>query len=36
VELVAGHAELLRPVVDIGGHLGVDLFGIVRACMGRR
>jgi hypothetical protein len=31
VELVAGDAELLGPVVDVGGHFGVDLFGIVRA-----
>ena len=31
VELVAGDAELLGPVGDVGGHLGVDLFGVVRA-----
>jgi len=31
VELVAGDAKLFRPVGDVGGHLGVDLFGIVRA-----
>jgi len=30
VELVAGDAKLFRPVGGIGGHLGVDLFGIVR------
>jgi hypothetical protein len=36
VELGAGDAELLRPVGDVGGHLGVDLFGIVGAgvCFG--
>jgi len=31
VELVAGDAELLGPVGDVGGHLGIDLFGVVRA-----
>lgn len=31
VELVAGDAELPGPVVDVGGHFGVDLFGIVGA-----
>ena len=30
VELVAGDAKLFRPECDVGGHLGVDLFGIVR------
>ncbi len=30
VELAAGDAKLFRPVGDIGGHFGVDLFGIVR------
>jgi hypothetical protein len=30
VEPIAGHAELLGPVGDVGGHLGVDLFGVVR------
>lgn len=30
VQLVAGDAELFGPVGDVGGHLGVDLFGIVR------
>lgn len=29
VELVAGDVELFGPVVDVGGHLGVDLFGVV-------
>jgi hypothetical protein len=31
VELAAGDAELLRPVCDVGGHLGIDLFGVMRA-----
>jgi hypothetical protein len=31
VELVAGDVELFGPVGDVGGHFGVDLFGIVRA-----
>ena len=31
VELVAGDAELFGPVGDVGGHFGVDLFGVVRA-----
>jgi hypothetical protein len=31
VELVTGHAEGLRPIVDVGRHLGVDLFGVVGA-----
>jgi len=31
VELVASDAKLFGPVGDIGCHLGVDLFGIVRA-----
>jgi len=34
VELVASDAELFGPVGDIGGHFGVDLFGIVRALGG--
>jgi len=29
VELVAGDTKLFRPVDDVGGHLWVDLFGIV-------
>jgi len=29
VELVAGDAKLFGPVDDVGGHLGVDLFGIM-------
>jgi hypothetical protein len=29
VELLAGDAELMSPIGDVGGHLGVDLFGIV-------
>jgi hypothetical protein len=31
VELLAGDAELLGPVGDVGGHFGVDLFGVVGA-----
>lgn len=31
VELLAGDAELVGPVGDVGCHFGVDLFGIVRA-----
>jgi hypothetical protein len=31
VELVAGDAELFRPVSNVGGHFWVDLFGIMRA-----
>jgi hypothetical protein len=31
VELVAGDVELLGPIGDVGGHFGVDLFGIVGA-----
>jgi len=31
VELVAGDAKLFGPVGDIGCHLGVDLFRVVRA-----
>lgn len=31
VELVAGYLEFFRPVGDVGGHLGVDLFGVVGA-----
>jgi hypothetical protein len=31
VELLAGDAELVGPVGDVGGHLGVDLFGVVGA-----
>jgi hypothetical protein len=34
VELVAGDAELFGPIVDVGGHLGVDLFGVVGTCLG--
>jgi hypothetical protein len=30
VELVAGHTELLGPICDVGGHLGVDLLRVVR------
>jgi hypothetical protein len=30
-ELAACNAELLRPIRDVGGHLGVDHFGIVKA-----
>jgi hypothetical protein len=30
VKLVAGDAELFGPVGNVGGHLGVDLFGVVR------
>jgi len=30
VELVAGDAKLFGPEGDVRGHLGVDLFGIVR------
>ena len=29
VELVAGHLELFRPVGDVRGHFGVDLFRVV-------
>jgi hypothetical protein len=31
VELVAGDVELFGPIGDVGGHFGVDLFGIVGA-----
>ena len=31
VKLVAGDVELLGPVSDVGGHLGVDLLGVVGA-----
>jgi hypothetical protein len=31
VELVAGDVELFGPIGDVGGHLWVDLFGIVWA-----
>jgi hypothetical protein len=34
VELVAGDAELFGPISDVGGHLGVDFFGVVRALGG--
>jgi hypothetical protein len=34
VELLAGDAELFGPVGDVGGHLGVDLFGVVGAGVG--
>ena len=30
VELFAGDVELVGPVSDVGGHLWVDLFGVVR------
>jgi hypothetical protein len=33
VELRAGDAKLFRPVGDVGGHLGIDLFGVVGACV---
>jgi hypothetical protein len=33
VELRAGDAKLFRPVGDVGGHLGIDLFGVVGACL---
>jgi hypothetical protein len=31
VELVAGGTELFGPVGDVGGHLRIDLFGVVRS-----
>jgi hypothetical protein len=31
VKLIAGYAELFRPISDVGGHLGIDFFGVVRA-----
>jgi hypothetical protein len=31
VELVAGYTELFGPVSDVGGHLRIDLFGVVRS-----
>ena len=31
VELLAGDFELVGPVGDVGGHLGVDLLGVVGA-----
>ena len=31
VEFVSGDAELFGPVGDVGGHLGVDFLGVVRA-----
>jgi hypothetical protein len=31
VELVAGDTELLGPIGDVGGHLGIDFFQIVRS-----
>lgn len=31
VELIAGDAELLRPVGDVRRHLGVDVFAVVGA-----
>jgi hypothetical protein len=34
VKLSAGDAELFGPVGDVGGHLGVDLFGVVGAFLG--
>jgi hypothetical protein len=30
VELIAGDAELLRPICDVGGHLGIDFLRVVR------
>jgi hypothetical protein len=30
VELVTSNVELPGPVSNVGGHLGIDLFGIVR------
>ena len=33
-ELVAGDVELFGPVADVGGHFGVNLFGVVRALGG--
>jgi hypothetical protein len=34
VKLSAGDTELFRPVSDVGGHLGIDLFGVVGGCGG--
>ena len=31
VKDLAGDMELFRPVGDVGGHFGIDLFGVVRA-----
>jgi hypothetical protein len=31
VELVAGDAELFGPEGDVGGHFGIDFFGVVGA-----
>jgi hypothetical protein len=31
VELVAGDTELSGPVGDVGGHLRIDFFGVVRS-----
>jgi len=31
VKLVAGDVELFGPIGDVGGHFGVDLFGVVGA-----
>ncbi len=31
VELLAGDMELVGPIGDVGGHLGVDLLGVMRA-----
>jgi hypothetical protein len=31
VQFFAGNTEFVRPISDIGGHFGVDLFGVVRA-----
>jgi hypothetical protein len=34
VELVAGDTKLFGPIGDVGGHLGIDLFQVVRSfCM---
>jgi hypothetical protein len=30
MELIAGHTELLGPIGDVGGHLGIDLLRVVR------
>jgi hypothetical protein len=31
VELVAGYTKLFGPIGDVGGHLGIDLFQVVRS-----
>jgi hypothetical protein len=30
MKLIAGHTELLGPIGDVGGHLGIDLLRVVR------